>query len=104
VLTANDVCNLLPEIDKATVYRNLSYFVRLGVLKELNIKRNVLSYELVDSQDFHHHFICRKCNQVIKVHGIDADKFKKSLPAGTSIESVSLNLVGLCSNCNLSNC
>lgn len=97
LLTANEVEKFLPDIDRATVYRNLSKFVEEGVLREVNVKKGISSYEL--NTDHHQHFICSNCDKIVPVE-VDETLFKKILPEGVQLEDFELNLKGKCNDCN----
>ncbi len=98
LLTANDVINKLPQIDKVTIYRNLTLLTSLGILREVNIKKGISSFELNIEGDYHQHFICKNCEKVIPVD-VDIKKLKKILPKEISFSNIELNLSGKCRDC-----
>jgi Fur family ferric uptake transcriptional regulator len=98
LLTANEVCEKLPEIDRATIYRNLSFFADQGILREVNVKKGISSYELNLENDFHQHFICKVCESISAVE-INIKELKKILPKDLNFEQFELNLKGKCKNC-----
>lgn len=99
LLTANEVTQKLPDIDRATIYRNIALFVEQGILREVNVKKGVSSYEINLEHDYHQHFICQNCEKVIPVD-IDAEQLKKLLPLNLDIKDFELNLKGKCGECN----
>lgn len=98
LLTANEICELLPEIDRATIYRNLAKFVELGTLREVNILKGISSYELVKNGDEHQHFICENCEKVLHIN-FNLSNVRKFIPQGVSIKNFEINLRGLCEKC-----
>jgi Fur family ferric uptake transcriptional regulator len=97
LLTATDICLKLSDIDRATIYRNLSLLVGVGILREVHINKDITSYEKAGESD-HQHFVCSNCDKVLAVE-VDANKFKELLPNNIKLEDFELNLKGKCSNC-----
>lgn len=97
LLTANEICERIPEIDRATIYRNLSLFASEGILREVNVKKGITSYEL--NQDKHQHFICTNCDKIIPVE-VDPKVLLKIIPNNFKFEDFELNLKGKCKDCN----
>jgi Fe2+ or Zn2+ uptake regulation protein len=64
------------EADRVSVYRNINLFVKLNILKAVNIGwKNY--YELGEMfKPHHHHLICSYCH---KVESIEDDELEKSL-------------------------
>lgn len=69
--TANKLHLQLPEMDLATIYRNLNLFVSEGVIREIRVTKGETMYELVD--DDHQHAHCTECG---KVYHVKCDKEK----------------------------
>lgn len=98
LLTANEVCEKVPEVDRATIYRNLKLFVEQGILREVNINKGISSYEIKVQNDNHQHFICENCEKVIPID-IDPKVIEKVIPEGIEVEDFELNLKGRCGEC-----
>lgn len=98
LLTAADVCERLPEIDRATIYRNITKFVEEKILREVHVKKGISSYELFDEKDMHQHFLCEGCEKVLPID-IDPKIINKLIPKDLKVQNVELNLTGKCSNC-----
>lgn len=98
LLTAHEITKKLPEIDRATIYRNIALFVKLGVLREVNVKKGVSSYEINKEHDHHQHFICGNCEKVIPIE-INPDDIRKIIPMGLNVNNFELNLRGSCHDC-----
>jgi len=99
LLTAHEISKKLPEIDRATVYRNIALFVAQGILREVNVKKGVSSYEINKKHDYHQHFICGNCEKVIPIE-INPEEVKKIIPVGLKIKDFELNVRGICQDCD----
>lgn len=98
LLDANEVCNKVPQVDRATIYRNLAVFVEQKVLREVNIKKGVTHYELNKEDDHHQHFVCLDCDKVIAID-VDESLINSVIPKGVEIKDFELNLKGKCEEC-----
>jgi Fur family peroxide stress response transcriptional regulator len=98
LLTAQEISERLPNIDRATVYRNIHLFLELGIIREVNLKKGIASYELNKKEDHHQHFICLDCEKVIPIEFDDA-LISQIIPEGVRIEDYEINLKGKCKDC-----
>ena len=62
-LSAAEVHALVPDIDLATVYRNLEYFTKEKIIKKLQLGTQEARFEY--QHEPHHHAVCGRCEQVI---------------------------------------
>lgn len=103
-LTTQEIHNLLKkkkvDIDLASVYRSLDLFVKLGIIRALELGEGKKRYEVVDESNHHHHLVCNSCgniedvvvNEKNLIHNIkEKSKFK--------IDHHHLEFFGLCSGC-----
>lgn len=87
-----------PRIGIATIYRNLRMMTKEGLVKEIKLQGGLLRYD-GDIQN-HMHFLCKKCEKIYDLplkytkHLIKDSSLKKFF-----IESVDINLTGLCWDC-----
>lgn len=98
LLTAAEVSRRLKDVDRATVYRNLALLTSEGILREVNLKKGISSYEINKEGDHHQHFICDNCEKVIPVD-VDINVISKIVPAGVELDDFELNLKGKCTDC-----
>lgn len=98
LLTANEVCEKLAKVDRATVYRNLTFFVEQGILREVHVRKGISSYELNHQGDTHQHLVCEDCEKVVPID-IKFEDLKKVLPKGVEFREFELNLKGKCEEC-----
>ena len=62
-LSAAQVHALVPDIDLATVYRNLEYFTQEKMIKKLQLGTQEARFEF--QHEPHHHAVCERCEKVI---------------------------------------
>ncbi len=69
--TAEELWELARKLDRtasrATVYRTLSLLVECGLLREIDLGRDVICYDpnFLESPD-HNHLICKDCDKVVE--------------------------------------
>lgn len=91
------------EVNEVTVYRTLSSFEEVGIIKKVDLRRNSICFELNDNH--HHHIVCNKCGQIEDfkenkgIEKILAEVINKSKHF-KSIKEHSLELFGFCKECN----
>lgn len=103
-LSADDVYKeLLSEnmdIGLATVYRVLTQFEAAGFLIRRHFESDYATFELDDG--YHHdHLVCTRCGRVEEFidHDIEDRQDEIAKRFGFKLESHSLSLYGLCSDC-----
>ncbi len=87
-----------PSISLATIYKNINFMLEKRLLKEVKLSNLDSKYEI--AKEAHAHMVCSKCHHVYDVElNIDAaiERFQKE--NGFSVESNSVELVGLCPHC-----
>ena len=62
-LSAAEVHTLVPDIDLATIYRNLEYFTNQKLIKKLQLGTQEARFEY--QHEPHHHAVCDQCETVI---------------------------------------
>jgi Fur family ferric uptake transcriptional regulator len=91
-----------PTIGLVTVYRTLDLLSELGFVRRIHTEEGCHSYAAAN-HGHHHHLICRHCGEAVEFQGCDLSPFlaRISQQTGYSIEDHLLELVGICSNCQL---
>jgi len=95
-----------PDIDRASVYRTVSLFERIGVVQRLQIG---WKYKLELSDSFHrhhHHLTCQNCGKVIPFNeniGLEAALLEVSMNAGFEMRGHQLEIQGICADCAAAN-
>lgn len=87
------------KVDKATIYRILTGFMKLGIVKEIYLKDREARYEL-SNNGHHHHLVCEQCGDIEDVT-LCEDLLLKEVRKQSSfkIKSHSLEFFGSCKNC-----
>ena len=88
----------LPYISAGTVYRNISFFKDLGLIRELNISGNG---RFDGNTSDHGHFLCKTCAKVIDVEELEISDFVDAIEQdnGVNIDTANVNFVGTCGDC-----
>ena len=89
----------IPEISRATVYKNIHTFVDAGLLREVSEfhQTNRLDANL----ERHHHLICTSCKKVVDYKDERLDRIQASLaqPDGFQVSEYRAEVRGLCPAC-----
>ncbi|MDX2030044.1 MAG: Fur family transcriptional regulator [Blastocatellia bacterium] len=100
--TAEDVMGavnrLFPMTSRATVYNTLNWLREAGLVAEVHEGGQV---RFDPNTSHHHHFICRRCNQVrdIEENTLGTIQVHRHLPGGLLVEDFEVTLRGLCDLC-----
>jgi len=89
-----------PSISLTTVYKTLAKFVEEGMIRELDIDPNKMRFDICT--DDHDHFHCRVCDNVYDIFYDKKncmDNLQKNNGEGHRVDSVSINLKGVCKHC-----
>lgn len=89
----------IPTISLDTVYRTLATLSDLGLVKRVALTPGPARYDADTSG--HHHFVCTRCGLIRDVEDEELDAVRA--PRGTaslgSVESVEVQLRGICTAC-----
>lgn len=87
------------QVDKATIYRILTSFMKLGLIREIFLNGREARYELSNSEH-HHHLVCEECGNIEDV-ALCEDLLLKEVRKQSSfkVKSHSLEFFGSCKNC-----
>lgn len=93
---------LAPGVDRASVYRTVGLFEKLGLINGIH-HRDATYFEL--SEVFlphHHHATCQKCGQIIDIASTEIEKLLQQLMRSHGFLSVehSLEVSGYCGECH----
>lgn len=91
-------------VDRVTLYRVLATFEEKGILHKIFDLHGTATYALcsIDCDEHQHHdehvhFICTVCNSIYCLEDFKMPKI--NLPEGYQLDSVNVNAVGLCAQC-----
>lgn len=100
--TMRQVVAKCADVDRASVYRTIILFERLGIVQRLQVGWKY-QLELSDAfHDHHHHATCVSCGKLISLpEDIQLERRLRALAAsyGFALHSHQLELSGLCRNC-----
>ena len=89
------------DIDLVTVYRTLTSFEKVGLLRKVDLHKDTQFYEL--NNGHHHHIVCTQCGLLETLDACDLKDFSKRTLKGSlkfkSISQHSLEFFGLCKSC-----
>ncbi len=103
-LLMSDIVNKVSEnVDRASTYRIIDLFEKLGIVQKLYIGWKY-KIELTDSyHDHHHHMACLSCGKLIPVDGdthIEKDIDSLAKKHGFRVTMHQLEIQGYCNSCN----
>jgi Fur family ferric uptake transcriptional regulator len=83
-----------------SIYRSLDLFESLGMVFKIINGSNV-KYKLCESEDHHHHIVCKTCGQVVELNFCDISKWSKMVTESTGYQVTDhqLNFYGFCKTC-----
>lgn len=91
----------VPQISLDTVYRTLRLFEEKGLVSRVGYSGDRVRFDA--KADPHHHFICTRCGRVWDFQSRELDAFRPpgSVSALGAVESVHIDLRGLCRACGV---
>ena len=98
--TTEDLCEALPSIGRATVFRTVKLLHEMEFVCRVPLEDGTVRYQLSESEH-HHHLVCRECTTVREFSDSEIDRLiaAQARTAGFRIESHSLELYGRCADC-----
>lgn len=97
---AGELKEVVPSINRTTVYRELTHLAAIGLVRELQLGARAKHYEL--NGDCHHHAVCTTCGRVERIDLPDhLTELTESATkqSGFTINRHSLEFFGTCANC-----
>ena len=98
------LAELAKERDKAappTVYRALEFLIDAGIVHRIDSINAFIGCDEPARSHVAQFLVCRKCHRVVEIDDPDINRLlaEKSLAAGFRIEPTSLEIKGLCADC-----
>jgi Fur family ferric uptake transcriptional regulator len=88
------------DLDRVTVYRCLTAFEELGLVRRCEFGDSISRYEYASAEHHHHHVICRKCRRTESLEDCIPDALTEAVrKLGYEDVSHSLEFFGVCGNC-----
>jgi len=103
-LTMQQLTHKLPDVDRASAYRTVALFERLGILRRLQVG---WKYKLELSELFsyhHHHMSCVKCGIIVPVREdktIETALHTLAHEYGFTLSDHQVEMQGVCTKCRL---
>ncbi len=101
-LSMLELIKAVPKVDRASVYRTIALYEKLGIVQRLQIGWKY-KLELSDKFSYHHHHaVCSNCGQIVTLKENSQLERKINLLAASQNFAISdhqLEIRGLCSNC-----
>lgn len=86
-----------PSLSPATVYSSLQALKEAGLIQELTIRRDRISYDPIPEP--HHHFYCEQCGRIFNID-ISCPTARKGSFNGNKVTEVQAYFYGICSSCS----
>lgn len=89
----------IPSISLATVYKNLHLFLQSGIFREVSMHHGSLRVET--NHKPHHHLVCTSCKAITDIDADDLGLVTQAgtLPSGFLAQRYSVDVLGLCAEC-----
>lgn len=90
-----------PYIGHATVYRALRLLAESGLAREINLGDGITRYQLVRKGERHDYLVCSCCGGITEFENstVEKEQLKLALSLGFAVETLKIELKGLCRNC-----
>ncbi|HNU50403.1 MAG TPA: Fur family transcriptional regulator [Verrucomicrobiota bacterium] len=90
--------------DPATVYRSLSLFQRMGLVRRVDLGDGVARFEIADDDPrghHHHHLWCRRCKRIVRLDQCVLAEVEAALARHYGYADVQhrLEFFGICPEC-----
>lgn len=91
-----------PNIGYATVYRTLRLFAASGIARDFNLGDGLTRYELAGRGKRHDYLVCTDCGTVTELENSSTERHQADVArsVGFTVESLKIELRGICSNCS----
>lgn len=90
------------QLDRASLYRIVTLFERLGIIRRINIGWKY-KIELSDAfAEHHHHLTCLRCHSVIPINERELESFITTIASGHSFTPAEhqVEIQGYCQQCS----
>jgi len=95
-----DLLKKRKRIGLTSIYRSLGLFESLGIVFKIT-NGSAVKYKLCESENHHHHIICKACGNVAELNFCGISDWSKKVTKSTGYQVVDhqLNFFGFCKDC-----
>lgn len=88
------------KIGISTVYRTLALFDEAGLVNQISLGHDSMSYE-INCGEHHDHLICKQCGEIVEFYDDELEKMQEAIAKkhGYKLENHDMRLVGVCPKC-----
>ena len=92
----------LPELDRSSIYRNLTLLKKLEIIQELNLPSMGKRFQYIFDRKVHHYFICKVCGKWNKGNDTLFNKIESALKEVHGFQKANLSIIfyGRCQQCH----
>jgi len=103
MFSAQDITEHFSSIGRASVFRTISLFLEIGLIRRLRFSDKWEVYELNDAGHHHEHMKCEQCHEIMSFdsHSICQKIFEEAKKSGFRIKEHSVSVLGICQKCSL---
>lgn len=101
IFKSQDLLDNFENIGRASIFRNLKTFLKLGIIRKIDIWENAETYEFCDEKHHHEHIKCESCWKIesFEIANICKKIVREAQKKGFTVKSHSVNIMGICENC-----
>lgn len=92
--------NVDSKIGISTVYRTLALFDEAGLVNQISLSNDSMSYE-INCGEHHDHLICKQCGEIVEFFDEKLEKMQEKIAEayGYRLENHEMKLIGICAEC-----
>ena len=101
IFTAQDILAAFPNIGRASVFRTISLFLEISLIRRLPFWEKGEAYEMVHHGHHHEHMKCEHCHDIISFESdaICSQISETAKKNGFAIKEHSISILGTCAKC-----
>jgi len=101
-VTALELDRRLAAVGRASVYRTLEQLERLHLVQRVDIGGDAASYERLDPDEHHHHFVCEDCGTLSPFSSEELERTIEAIGRGAEFTVAAHDVVlrGSCAACS----
>lgn len=103
IFTSQDILVAFPEIGRASVFRTLSLFLDVSIIRRIPFWEKSEAYEIVEQEHHHEHMKCERCHDIISFESesICSQLSETAKKNGFTMKEHSISILGTCAKCSM---